>query len=174
VTRDKKLFPHVLAVPIGSTLQFPNEDSISHNLFSLSTGNTFDLGLYRKGAGKQQTFDAPGRVTIYCNVHPNMSAVVLVVPMRHYTLADAAGNYSLPDVAPGKYRLLAWNEQGGTRESAIEVTEAGTIVGGVALTIDGRSYRAAQHTNKFGKPYEGPPSLMDAGNPTAARTSTDY
>lgn len=163
-TRDKKLTPHVLTVPVGSTVQFPNDDPISHNLFSLAPGNSFDLGLYRKGAGKSQKFDTAGAVRVYCNVHPNMSAVVLVMPMQHYTFADAGGAYTFSDIEPGKYRLAAWNEQGGMRESVIEVLPDGTVRGDVAVAFDIRAYRVAQHLNKEGKAYQ-PPSLMDAPRP---------
>ena len=77
-TRNKSFLPHVLAVPAGSTISFPNEDPISHNLFSLTPKNTFDLGLYRKGATpKTHKFDEPGVVNVYCNVHPNMSGCTL-------------------------------------------------------------------------------------------------
>lgn len=160
MTRGKMLIPHVLAIPAGSTVAFPNDDPISHNLFSLSTGNSFDLGLYRKGAGKSQKFENPGLVNVYCNVHPNMSAVVQVMSTPFYVLADAAGNYAITDVPPGKYRLVAWNEQGGQTESQIEVSNAGAVSGNQALTIDSRNYRATQHTNKQGKPYTAP-SLRD-------------
>jgi hypothetical protein len=74
--------------------------------------------------------------------------------------ADAAGNYALTDVPPGRYRLVAWNEQGGQTESQVEVANAGTVTGNLALTIDSRNYRASQHTNKLGKPYAAP-SLRD-------------
>jgi plastocyanin len=154
VTRNKTLLPHVLVVPTGSTVAFPNDDPISHNLFSRSPGNAFDLGLYRKGAGKSQKFDTPGVVNVYCNVHPNMSAVIHVVPSAYYGFADAAGNFTF-DVPPGRYRLAAWNEQGGMSETAIEVTERG-VTGNVQLTIDSRGFRHAQHKNKEGKPYRPP------------------
>ena len=160
MTRGKILIPHVLAVPAGSTVQFPNDDPISHNLFSLSGSNAFDLGLYRRGPGKAQKFDSPGLVNVYCNVHPNMSAVVHVMQTPHYVFADAAGNYALTDVPPGKYRLVAWNEQGGQTESMVEVANAGTVSGNLALTIDSRNYRATQHSDKQGKPYKAP-SLRD-------------
>lgn len=155
-TRGKTLFPHVLAVPVGSTIAFPNDDPISHNLFSLSPGNAFDLGLYRKGAGKTKKFDAPGTVNVYCNVHPNMSAVVHILPTPHHTFAGPGGEYSV-DVPPGRYRLVAWNEQGGKSESTIQVT-AGGATGNVLLTIDSRSFRQQQHMNKVGKPYQAPAS----------------
>lgn len=156
MTRGKALIPHVLAIPVGSTVQFPNDDPISHNLFSLSSQNAFDLGLYRRGAGKAQKFDTPGVVNVYCNVHPNMSAVIHVMATPYYTFADAAGNYAVGDVPPGKYRLVAWNEQGGQTNSAIEVSAAGTVSGTLAVTLDSRNYRFTNHTDKNGKPYTAP------------------
>ena len=160
MTRGKMLIPHVLAIPVGSTVEFPNDDPISHNLFSLSTGNSFDLGLYRKGAGKSEKFETPGLVNVYCNVHPNMSAVIQVMPTAYYVFADPAGNFAVTDVPPGKYRLTAWNEIGGTTETPVEVSSAGAVSGNLSLTLDSRSYRATQHLNKLGKPYEAP-SLKD-------------
>lgn len=153
-TRGKALLPHIVAVPVGSTIAFPNDDPISHNLFSLSSGNAFDLGLYRKGAGKTKKFDAPGTVNVYCNVHPNMSAVVQVLATPHRTFAGSGGEYSI-DVPAGRYRLVAWNEQGGKSESTIQVN-AGGVTGNVSLTIDSRSFRQQQHMNKVGKPYQAP------------------
>ena len=154
-TRSKTFLPHVLAVPAGSTVSFPNEDPIAHNLFSLTPGNTFDLGLYRRGAGKAHKFATPGVVNVYCNVHPNMSAVVHVMSTPYYGFADAAGNYTF-DVPPGRYRLTAWNEQGGSVSSDIEVKNNGAIAGATQLTIDGRNFRFVQHTNKFGQTYKAP------------------
>lgn len=154
VTRNKSLSPHVLVVPAGSTVQFPNEDPISHNLFSLSPGNAFDLGLYRKGAGKAQKFETPGIVNVYCNVHPNMSAVIHVMPSPFYAFAGADGTFAL-DVPPGRYRLVAWNEQGGMTESVIDVADR-AVSGAVNLTIDSRNFRLVQHKNKEGKPYRPP------------------
>lgn len=150
LTRSKTLFPHVLTVPVGSTVEFPNDDPISHNLFSLAPGNSFDLGLYRKGAGKSRRFDTPGVVNVYCNVHPNMSAVIHVMPTAHYAFAGTDGSYTI-DVPPGRYRMVAWNELGGTTETVVDVPDAG--VAGMALTIDSRKFRAVQHMNKAGRPY---------------------
>lgn len=156
MTRGKALIPHIVAVPIGSTVQFPNDDPISHNLFSLSSNNGFDLGLYRRGAGKAHKFDTPGVVNVYCNVHPSMSAVIHVMATPYYTFADAAGNYAVGDVPPGKYRLVAWNEQGGQTNSSIEVSAAGAVSGRLAVTLDSRNYRLTSHTDKSGKPYQAP------------------
>jgi plastocyanin len=154
-TRSKTFVPHILAVPAGSTVAFPNEDPISHNLFSLTPGHTFDLGLYRKGPGKSRRFDAPGLVNVYCNVHPNMSAVVHVMDTPWYGFADANGDYSF-DVPAGRYRLVAWNEQGGTTASDIEVRADGKVAGTTLLTIDGRNFRTVAHTNKNGQAYKAP------------------
>lgn len=154
-TRRKEFLPHVLAVPAGSTVAFPNEDPIAHNLFSLTPGNTFDLGLYRQGAGKTHKFATPGVVNVYCNVHPNMSAVVHVMNTPWYGFSDANGNYSF-DVPPGKYRLTAWNERGGSTTSELEVRGDGTVAGNTLLNIDGRNVRQTQHTNKYGKAYRPP------------------
>jgi len=150
-TRNKMLVPHVLAIPVGSTVAFPNDDPISHNLFSLSSGNAFDLGLYRKGAGKTERFDTAGIVNVYCNVHPNMSAVIHVMSTPYYGFADANGRYAF-DVPPGRYRLVAWNEQGGMSATVIDVGAAGTAM--AALTIDSRNFRAGSHMNKLGRAYQ--------------------
>jgi plastocyanin len=153
-TRGKALVPHIMAIPVGSTINFPNEDPISHNLFSLSSPNGFDLGLYRAGAGKSHTFTAPGVVNVYCNVHPNMSAVIHVLNSPYYAFADANGNFSLADVPAGHYELVGWNEMGGTTRTPVDV---GSGAGApVALTLDARGYKTNQHANKYGKTYDTP------------------
>jgi plastocyanin len=154
VTRGKALLPHILPVPAGSTVSFPNQDPIAHNLFSISSANSFDLGFYRTGPGKSQKFDKPGIVNVYCNVHPNMSAVIHVMPSPYYVFADATGAYAI-EAPPGKYRVVAWNEMSGTAESTIEVAASG-VTGNLALTIDGRNFRLVEHMNKAGRPYTAP------------------
>jgi plastocyanin len=157
VTRNKTLVPHVLAIPAGSTVAFPNDDPISHNLFSLSSNNAFDLGLYRKGAGKSQKFDTPGIVNVYCNVHPNMSAVIQVMATPYFAFADGNGNFTVNNVPAGKYRLVAWNEQGGQADVPLEISGA-SAPSAITLTLDSRNYRATQHMDKAGKPYKAPSS----------------
>jgi plastocyanin len=154
VTRGKALLPHVLAIPAGSTVNFPNDDPISHNLFSLSSANAFDLGLYRRGAGKSHKFDTPGVVNVYCNVHPNMSSVIHVLATPYYAFVDGNGNFSIGDVPPGRYRAVAWNEQGGMSESQLDVAAASMPA--IALSIDSTGYRAATHLNKENRPYAPP------------------
>jgi plastocyanin len=154
VTRSKTLLPHVMAIPVGSTVDFPNDDPISHNLFSLSSSSPFDLGLYRKGAGKSHHFDNPGIVNVYCNVHPAMSAVIHVMATPYYGFADGTGAFALSDVASGQYRLVAWNEQSGRIETPVEVTSRGQVSGATQLILDSRNYREMQHTNKNGQAYQ--------------------
>jgi plastocyanin len=156
VTRNKMLIPHVLAIPAGSTVVFPNDDPISHNLFSLSSPNAFDLGLYRRGAGKSQKFDSAGVVNVYCNVHPNMSAVIHILSTPYFGFADTAGNFAIADVPAGKYRLIAWNEQAGETESIVEV-QSSAAPAPLQLTLDSRNARQSQqHMDKTGKPYKAP------------------
>jgi plastocyanin len=147
--RDKTFTPRVLAVPVGTTVRFPNSDGIFHNVFSLSPGNAFDLGLYRSGASKSRVMTTPGLVRVFCNIHPQMTAVVVTVPTPWVTVAGAGGAFRL-DLPAGRYRLTALSE----RAAAItaEVTVAGATAA-PALTLDESGFTAVVHTNKFGKPY---------------------
>lgn len=158
VTKSKTLQPHVLIVPIGSVVKFPNDDYVTHNIFSVSPNNNFDLGLYRRGTGKSNKFTSAGVVNVYCNVHPQMSAVLQVVDSPYYTQADAKGEFSLDKVVPGKYRLVAWNELGGSARSDIEVDSAGRVKGTVELLLDSRSEKTLSHLNKYNQPYSKGPS----------------
>ena len=97
--KNKTFTPRVLAVPVGTAVTFPNSDGIFHNVFSLSTGNAFDLGLYRSGASKTRTLTAPGVVRIFCNIHPQMSAFVVAVPTPWVAVAEAGGAFRLESAA---------------------------------------------------------------------------
>lgn len=151
-SRSKTLLPHIVAVPVGSTVSFPNEDTITHNLFSVSKPNDFDLGFYKRGTVMTRKFDHPGIVNVYCNVHPDMSAVVHVMTTPYFTRASAQGGWTIPNVVPGSYRLNAWNEIGGSVIADVEVSKSG-VVGQLNLTIDTRQHRKTRHLNKEGKPY---------------------
>jgi plastocyanin len=151
-SRSKTLLPHIVVVPVGSTVSFPNEDTITHNLFSVSKPNDFDLGFYKRGTSMTKKFDSPGIVNVYCNVHPDMSAVVHVMTTPYFTKADGQGHWTIPGVVPGTYRLNAWNEIGGSVIADVEVSKTG-VVGQLNLTIDTREHRKRQHLNKEGKPY---------------------
>jgi plastocyanin len=109
--RDKTFAPHVTAVPVGSTVSFPNFDPIFHNVFSLSRAKAFDLGMYKNGETREVKLDKPGIVRLGCNLHANMSAYVIVVDAPHYVIVENDGSYSFKSLAPGKYKVQAWNEQ---------------------------------------------------------------
>lgn len=151
-TRNKTLIPHVLAVPVGSTVEFPNEDPISHNLFSLTESHQFDLGFYRRGAGKTETFRRPGMINVYCNVHPGMSAVIHVMQTPWYTFLAQDGSFSFSGLPPGRYRIRAWNEMAGETAADLVIPKTGTLPA-MTLTLDSRQYRQRQHLDKHGKPY---------------------
>lgn len=151
-TRNKTILPHVMVVPVGSKISFPNEDAITHNLFSVSKPNAFDLGLYKRGTTETHTFQQPGVVNVYCNVHPEMSAVIHVVTSPYYASAAKDGTYRIENVEKGRYRLNAWNEIGGSVSTEIDIVD-GAVNGSTTLQIDGRQHKRTQHLNKEGKPY---------------------
>ncbi len=111
--RNKTFAPHIMAVPVGSTVSFPNFDPIFHNVFSLSKARPFDLGMYKNGETREVKLDKPGIVRLGCNLHANMSAYLVVVDAPHYVIVNSDGTYSFKSLAPGKYRVQAWNEQSG-------------------------------------------------------------
>jgi plastocyanin len=148
-TKNKQILPRSLAVPLGATVQFPNFDSIFHNLFSVSSPNQFDLGFYKGGDSKSQAFQHPGVVKVFCNVHPQMTATIVVSTTPYYTVADERGNFNLGNVVNGNFQLKAYCEEG--------LGEQNLVVGdkplSVRLTIDARSFKKLRHKNKFGKDY---------------------
>ncbi|HYL06124.1 MAG TPA: hypothetical protein VE075_08780 [Thermoanaerobaculia bacterium] len=111
LTKGKEFFPHVLAVPVGASVQFPNQDPILHNVFSVSTGNAFDLGIYRGGPPKEKRFEQPGVVRVYCNVHQAMVAYILVLDTAHYASPDLDGSFRLTGLPKGPGKLTVWHEQ---------------------------------------------------------------
>jgi plastocyanin len=109
--RGREFLPHVLAVPVGSTVQFPNFDLVFHNVFSTSPTAAFDLGLYKGGDAREYTFAKEGILRLGCNLHANMSAYVAVVSAPHFVVTDDSGKFSFKHLQPGKYKLKAWNER---------------------------------------------------------------
>ena len=109
--RGREFLPHVLAIPVGSTVQFPNFDQVFHNVFSTSPTAAFDLGLYRGGDAREYVFAKEGILRLGCNLHANMSAYVAVVAAPHFVITDDTGKFSFKHLQPGKYRLKAWNER---------------------------------------------------------------
>lgn len=148
--RNKTFLPHVIAVPVGSTVTFPNEDPIFHNAFSLSQAEPFDMGLYRGGDSKQRVFTKPGAYHVFCNIHPQMAAFLVVSPTPYVTVAAADGSWRL-DLPAGKYRLTALSER--ASPVTTEVSVGGASAATAALVLDESGFVAAPHLNKYGKPY---------------------
>jgi plastocyanin len=148
--KDKQFRPAVLAVPVGSTIEFPNLDPIFHNVFSLTPPQPFDLGLYRGGASRTRTFAQPGYYWVFCNIHPQMAAFLAVVPTPWLTLADEQGRYRL-DVPPGRYRVTAVSERGGPSQIEVVVRAGGGDA--AAMRLDETRFVSLEHRNKHGQPY---------------------
>jgi plastocyanin len=126
--RNERFVPHVLAITVGTTVDFPNSDHTYHNVFSLRGPRPFDLGRYAAGRSKSVRFDRPGIVRVFCEIHSHMSAFILVFNHRYYAVTGADGRYQINRVPPGRYTLVAWNE-GADRESRpIVVPEEGGAV----------------------------------------------
>jgi plastocyanin len=106
--RNLRFVPHVLAIRVGTTVDFPNHDRVFHNVFSFKDGKVFDLGLYPVGATRAVIFDKPGLSRIYCNIHPGMAAYVMAVDSAYFALSNSSGSFTLLDVPPGRYTYHAW------------------------------------------------------------------
>jgi plastocyanin len=121
---NRRFSPDLLVLPVGSTVSFPNMDPIFHNIFSLSKAKSFDLGSYDKGKTREVVFPKPGVVDVYCHLHPNMAATIVVTPNRWFARSDKSGQYRIEDVPPGKYTLVAWHKSAGFFRKSI-VVESG-------------------------------------------------
>ena len=110
---DRRFTPDMVVVPVGSTVSFPNMDPIFHNIYSLSKPKTFDLGSYDKGQTRSVRFPKPGIVDVYCHLHPNMAATVVVTPNRWYARPDRSGQFRIHGVPPGQYTVVAWHKSAG-------------------------------------------------------------
>jgi plastocyanin len=126
--RHETFIPHVLAIVVGTTVDFPNSDKTYHNVFSISKTKSFDLGRYATGRSKSVRFDRPGIVRVFCEIHSHMSAFILVFSHRYFSVTGSDGRYQIGRVPPGRYTLNAWNE-GAVRESRqVVVPEEGGAV----------------------------------------------
>lgn len=123
--QDRQFSPDLVVVPVGSTVSFPNLDAIFHNIFSLSKPRSFDLGNYPKGETRTVAFPVPGIVYVYCHLHPNMSATIVVSPTQWSVRASPDGHFVLPAVPPGKYTVVAWHKAAGFVRKTVTVTENG-------------------------------------------------
>ena len=149
VTVGKELTPRTLTIPVGSTVRFPNRDTILHNVFSVSGKNRFDLGLYRRGAGKSTTFDHPGVVRVFCNVHHSMVAYLVVVETPFTTSPEPDGRFRLDGLPAGPGTLTVWHERAKifNQELTLPLSEP------LEIRLEVSRPRVPRHTNKFGKPY---------------------
>src|SRR5262249_41943478 len=109
--RNKRFDPHVVVVEVGGQVDFPNDDPFFHNVFSVFNGKPFDLGLYASGETNSVHFKRPGISYIYCNIHPQMSAVVLALDSPYYAVTDQQGNFGIAGVPEGRYQLSVWHER---------------------------------------------------------------
>jgi plastocyanin len=149
VTQRKEFRPRVLVVAAGTKVRFPNQDPILHNVFSVSGGNAFDVGLYGKGAGKEVQLREPGVVRVFCNVHQSMTAYVLVLGTPYSARPDAKGAFHLAGLPAGPGTLSVWHERGETltQEVTLPVKEP------LRLSLPISRPRVPRHLNKFGKAY---------------------
>ena len=148
---DKTYAPHVVVVPVGSTVRFPNHDPFNHNVFSVSEPNTFDLGLYGRGEVKSQTFEHPGLVRVYCNVHPRMVAYVFVMENRFYAQPGSDGSFAIDNVPAGRYRLHVWHER--IPSEVVKDVAAGGAEPELQVALNARGYKWQPHRNKYGRNY---------------------
>jgi len=156
--KDKRFDPHVLAVKKGTAVAFPNVDRIFHNVFSLTPGDAFDLGLYRGGTSREVRLETPGLVRVYCNIHPQMAAYVLVAEGGSFAVADGEGRFRIGGVRPGAHVVRVWHEKGGAREERVEVRAAETTE--LDVRLDASRWVERPHKNKLGQAY--PPVTQDA------------
>src|ERR1700722_18902457 len=126
--RDRRFVPDLVVIPAGATVAFPNFDPIFHNVFSLSKAKSFDLGNYREGQSRLVTFPVPGLVAVYCHLHSNMAASIVVAPSRWAVRVDKDGVFSLKDVPAGTYTVVAWHKTAGTFRKTVTIGEKDTAV----------------------------------------------
>ena len=160
--QDKKFTPHLLAIRMGTSVDFPNLDPIFHNAFSNFNGKIFDLSLYAPGTSRAVRFDQPGIVRIFCNIHPAMSAVIVVVDSLYFATTLDNGKFAIPDVADGEYEIHFFYERA-TPETLEKLTRRITVKENTALApavISEAGYLPVAHTNKYGREY---PKDSDSG-----------
>ena len=160
VQRHKTFEPHVLVVQVGTLVAFPNKDPFFHNIFSLYDGKRFDLGLYEAGTTRSVLFDRPGVSFLFCNIHAEMSAVIVAVDTPYFGLSDRSGHVIIPNLPEGRYQLNVWYERslpeilrGLTR--VVTISDATRNVGVIRVAEDSNFTPA--HKNKYGLDYVPPP-----------------
>ena len=149
--KGRKFVPDLVAITVNEKVEFPNLDPFLHNVFSQSLPRKFDLGSFPKGETKQKDFPLAGVVDVYCNIHPEMAATILVLPNRRHTLAGPDGKFVLDGVPPGDWTIFAYSRR------AIKPASAKVSVKpGIETTVDLAIVRGAEpaHLNKYGEKYK--------------------
>src|ERR1017187_451821 len=155
--KDKHFKPHVLAIPVGAAVDFPNRDPIFHNVFSNYNGQIFDLLLYRPNTSRDVVFKRPGIVRVFCNIHPTMSAVIAVLDTPWFDVSGVSGDFEIRDVPPGNYTLHIFHERT-TEETLSALVEAVSVEKTAPrvlppIRISETGYIPAPHKNKWDKDY---------------------
>lgn len=157
--KNKSFQPHILVAPAGADVEFPNADPFFHNVFSLFEGKRFDLGLYEAGTTRTLRFDRPGISYIFCNIHPEMSAIIVILKTPYYSVSDRAGKIAIPGVPAGKYVLEVWDEAASPEsltnlQREIVVSNQSSSLGVIHLARNRTLH--VEHKNKYGLDYETP------------------
>jgi plastocyanin len=160
--QHKTFVPHVVAIRTGSKVRFPNLDPFFHNAFSNYDGEVFDIGLHPPGSSREVTFHRAGVVRLFCNIHPTMSAIIVVLDTPWFAVSNAQGAFRISGIAPGRYRVQVFHER--ARPDVLANLEREVIIGPDDLTvplllISEEGYVEPPHKNKFGKDY--PPIIVD-------------
>jgi plastocyanin len=155
--RNKRFMPHIVVVQTGSEVDFPNEDPFFHNVFSIFNGRRFDLGLYASGETRPVNFNRAGVSHIFCNIHPQMSAIVVTVDTPYFVISDRSGNFQIDNVPEGQYRFNVWHERSQAEHltelmRTVQVTSAGLDLG--ILRVSEEGYIPRPHPNKYGQDYD--------------------
>ena len=158
VQKDKSFQPSLLVIPVGGKVEFPNQDPFFHNVFSLFEGKRFDLGLYESGTTRVVQFDKPGISFIFCNIHAQMSAVIIALATPYFAISDPRGDLSIPNVPPGRYNVQVFHssvapEQLHALSREITVAAGDATLGNFSLV---ESDLANAHKNKYGRDYDRP------------------
>jgi plastocyanin len=148
--KNRSFVPDLVAITVGESVSFPNRDPFLHNVFSQSTGRKFDLGSFRKDDEKSKDFPDPGVIDVYCNIHPEMAATILVLPNRAHTRRNPDGTYVIAGVPPGTWTVLAY-----ARRVTKPASATVTVVAGQDATVDLALVRGgpSDHLNKYGEKY---------------------
>ena len=147
---DRRFMPDLVVVPVGSTVSFPNMDPIFHNVYSLSKPKSFDLGSYDKGETRKVLFPKPGIVDVYCHLHPNMAATIVVTPNRWYARPDRTGQFRIPNVPPGQYTVVAWHKSAGFFRKSVTVEDGRDAVADFFIPLEADPKPEAQTNQNLG------------------------